>query len=38
MHYICIKKNHVFISASFEKIQAFIHSDMHFSKKKSKIS
>jgi len=35
MHYICIKKNHLFISASSEKIHAFIHSNMHFSKKTS---
>ena len=34
MHYICIKKNHVFISASSEKIHASIHSNVHFSKKK----
>jgi len=34
VHYICIKKNHVFKSASSEKNHAFIHSNMHFSKKK----
>ena len=34
MQYICIKKNHVFISPYSEKIHALIYSNMHFSKKK----
>jgi len=34
MHYICIKKNHAFISVSSEKIHAFKHA--FFFKKKKK--